>query len=172
MDRTNEQLAHKKSWAEMTEEERQAVRESWKQKLPEKYDVFCIGDFFPEKPVFIPGNLYVSGNVSETCAAISILTSENFIVEGNIDAGRIAVGSHFIIGGSIDSCTDISVIGDFICDNSVDAMDITVGGNFFVDGVVDGCAISVHKIFDCYDVKSRDDETYATDYVCHKYQEL
>ena len=169
MERTNEQLENKKSWAEMTEEERQAVRESWKQKLPEKYDVFCIGDFFPEKPVFIPGNLYVSGDVSETCAAISILISENFIVKGNVDAGTVSVGGHFIVDGSIDSCTDISVIGDFICDNDVDAMDITVGGNFIVDGVVEGCAISVHKSFDCYDVGSTED-IYSTDYVCRTYK--
>ncbi len=44
MERQNEPLTQKKPWSELTEEERAAIRESWKHTLPEKFDVFCIGD--------------------------------------------------------------------------------------------------------------------------------
>ena len=48
MERQNEPLVQQKPWEEMTEEERQAIRESWKHTLPKNFDVFLNeGSKFP-----------------------------------------------------------------------------------------------------------------------------
>lgn len=101
----------KKPWEEMTEEERQAVRESWKHTLPEEYDIFFSNNFInPFFKLEVPGNVYAAGLLD-----ISHLTvSGDIIVDGNIDCGDVTVKGSFIVKGEVD-CLDVDVEDLFDC---------------------------------------------------------
>lgn len=112
MERQTEPLTQKK-WSELTEDERQAIQESWKHTLPEKFDVFFIGDMeyslSAETPSF-PGCIYVTGNVS--CNDINV--GESSIIDGSVDCRKVNVGGNFIVDGFIDSF-DVNVGDMFVC---------------------------------------------------------
>lgn len=111
LERQNEPLTQKKPWSEMTEEEREAIRESWKHTLPEEFDVFCIGELkyslLDETPN-IPGHLYVSGNVD--CYDINV--AEDFTVDGDVYCAYVDVGGDFTVNGNIN-CADVYISGYF-----------------------------------------------------------
>ena len=170
MERQNEPLTQQKPWEEMTEEERQAVRESWKHTLPDKFDVFCIGDWDdPVGNLNIPGNLYVSGFLD----VYALIVVGSVIVNNYINALDINVqGGSCICGRDVSAC-DVSVSnGNFISDGSIDVADITVqNGDCIVHHKIDSCTINVNNgTLDCYDVDSNRCKIHATDYVCRYYE--
>lgn len=180
----------KKPWEEMTEEERQAVRESWKHTLPEEYDVFCFGGMVREKSegdLNIPGNLYVDGFLD----VFGLVVAGTVIVNDYINAANITVqGGSCICGGDVIASNVSISNGDFISDGDIDVADITIqNGNFISDGNIDTYDITVqngncivhHNInswlvnvngtLDCYDIESNGYKICATDFVCRCYKE-
>lgn len=176
----------KKPWSELTEEERQVIRESWKHELPEGYDVFCIGDFVSQENVEIPGNLYASGSIDvpelTVCGAL--------IVGDDVYAGKVTVYNTCLVGGNFYSIDDVTIYGDFIVTKDVDTgkviiyngsfisdrdiatFDITIhNGDCIVSNTIDSCTISVDGTLDCYDVETNGHEIHASDYVCRSCEE-
>lgn len=152
LERQTEPLDQKKPWSELTEEEREAVRESWKHTLPEEFDVFCIGKLeynLSDGLLNIPGHLYVRGNVD--CFFINV--DENFTVDGNTGCLDVNVGATFTVNG------------DFSCNN------VDVGGDCTINGNVYSQQINVGGLFDCYDVDIIGCKIHAADYVCRCYKE-
>lgn len=147
MERQSEPLTQKKPWSEMTEEERETIRESWKHTLPEEFDVFCIGELkyvFCEETPSIPGRLYVSGYVD--CYDINV--GEDFTVDGDVNCSDVDVGGDFAVDGDIDYCGDVDVGGDFTVDGDVaHCGDVAVAGNFTVDGDIDCGDVNISGCF-------------------------
>ncbi len=171
MERQNEPLARKKPWEEMTEEERQVISESWKHTLPEEFDVFYIGDLVLKEDLNVPGNLYVSGNISEKYLSVDICVAGHFYVGGDIDAGNVTVAGDFIVEGNVDSICDANIQGNFIAIGSnVNVCDVNVLGDFIVWSI-DSYAIDVDGILDCNDIDANAYEIHANDYVCRIYEE-
>lgn len=139
----------KNPWEEMTEEERQAMRESWKYKLPEEFDVFCTKLFDYAKPIHIPGNLYVLG----------------------ADLHDVIVDGDFFCDSTNAVLGDVTVHGNFIVNSNVECWAAYVGKDFIVHGTVDSTTIHVDGLFDCYDVDSNSEDIYAIDYICQCYEE-
>ena len=170
MERQNEPLAQQKPWEEMTEEERQVIRESWKHTLPEEYDVFCIGVMDVESDLNIPGNLYACGFLKVSYLVVGGAA----IFAGYVDTADITVqGGPCICSGSVNALNVSVSNGDFISDGSIDVADITVqNGDCIVHHKIDSCAINVNNgTLDCYDVDSNRCKIHATDYVCRYYEE-
>lgn len=183
-----ERQDQKKNWSELTEEEREVIRESWKHTLPENFDVFCIGDWDFTEELDIPGNLYVSGTLDEEDTFLNVSVLDDLIVDGCIQAGEVNVGGNFIVGHvfSVDSLSvggdciveygfdsgdgDVIVDGDFIVGKDIWTGDVSVIKNFIVSGKVDSLAINVKGLFDCNDVNSNDKEIRATDFICRCYE--
>lgn len=168
MARQNEPLTQKKPWSELTEEEREAIRESWKHTLPEEFDVFCIGKLkysFCKKTLKFPGRLYVRGNVD--CYDISV--AEDFIVGDNVECGDVGVSGSITVYGNINCCA-MSVVGDVIVDGDIDCYNISVDGDCIIRRNIDSHQINVGGLFDCYDVQSNGKEIHAADYVCRYYE--
>lgn len=90
----------KNTWSNKTAEERQKIRETWKESLPEEFDVFCIGNFSSDinslSEIIIPGRLYVSGNVK---CKNSLVVDEDCTIDGNINCFDINVGGNLFIEG-------------------------------------------------------------------------
>ena len=163
----------KKPWEEMTEEERQVVRESWKHTLPEEFDVFCIGDMIREEcegDLKVPGNLYISGFLD----AFHLIVGGSLIVNDSIDSGNITVkGGSFICGGNIVA-GDISVSnGDFISNGDIDVQDITVrdGNCIVLNGSINSYTINIDGTLDYYDIESNGHEIRAVSYICRFWEE-
>ena len=180
----------KKNWDELTEEERDVIRESWKHILPENFDVFCIGDWVFTEELDIPGNLYVSGYLDEEKAFMDISVLFDLIVDGFIQASEVNVGGNFIVG-SVDPVDGLSVGGDCIVEDGFDSGDgyvivegnffigddiwcgnVSVGKNFIVNGNVDSLSIDVKGLFECNDVNSNNEKICATDFVCRCYETI
>ncbi|MGN1301113.1 MAG: hypothetical protein ACI4U9_01070, partial [Clostridia bacterium] len=122
LERQNEPLTQKKPWSEMTEEEREAIRESWKHTLPEEFDVFCLQPLLTTTALKIPGNFYA---------------------QGAVDCYDVSIDGDCIVDSIVD-CYDISVCGDCIVGVSISNSNVTVGGNLIIDGNFDGFDVTVH----------------------------
>ena len=113
MERQNEPLTQKKPWSELTEEERAAIRESWKHTLPEKFDVFYTGILVSVFEIEFPGNLYVKEDV---CIPLDSLTvCGHFISDGDIIVGKMSVQGDCIIRHTVESLERIDVAGLLDC---------------------------------------------------------
>lgn len=150
-----------KPWEELSEEERQKIRESWKVKLPEKFDVFCDGDWECDYDIVIPGDLYVKGNIDADAITVhgyaciggsiyctSILVGENLTVDDKVfvDDGAINVGNDFTVYGNTLDCYRIYVYGNVdIPYGNVTCLDIFIHGSFHLNGQIDnnGCKIRI-----------------------------
>ena len=158
----------KKPWEEMTEEERQVVRESWKHTLPDEFDVFCIGDMVREESegdLNIPGNLYVSGSLD----VFNLIVGGSVIVDDSIDAGHISVLEGSCICGENVIAGNVSVSnGDFISNGDIDVQDIIVrdGDCIVHNGFINSYTIRVEGTLDCCDVESNSHEIHALHYIC------
>lgn len=158
-----------KPWEELSEEERQKIRESWKVKLPDEFDVFCLYnlEFDSKEDFHVPGNVYVGGNfflfqkstscntiidgdfiVDGSVYAFDINVSGDFIVSDSIFAGCTKVNGNLISGGLIESLGGIHVSGDLYVSNCIFMVksyirsdEISVLGDFTIDGNLN-----------CYDV--------------------
>ena len=139
-----------KPWDEMSDKEKASTRKSWRRKLPEKFDVFCLGDL--ETPAVndyqVPGDLYVRGNLRSA----DVIVGENLFVEGDVNAFAVKVKKDFYVGGRIDSFginvgddfilanraqfwnEDVVVGGDFICGSTLRCGDLSTGGDIRIDG--------------------------------------
>ena len=117
-----------KPWEELSEEERQEIRESWKVKLPEKFDVFCDGCLVLDEfnDFHFPGNVYLNRGDFISC---NIIVDGDFYVDGSVDAYDIDVGGDFTVAGYVDAVV-INVMGDFTTHDYVQCKCINVTGNF------------------------------------------
>ena len=124
----------KKPWEELSEEEKQEIRESWKVKLPDKFDIFCEGDLILDdfSSIHFPGNVYVSHG---DFVSRNIVVDGDFYVDGSVDAYDIDVGGDFTVNSYVDAFV-INVTGDFIAHDYVQYECVNVTGNFIVDGNV------------------------------------
>lgn len=134
-----------KPWDELTEEERQVIRESWKHELPEEYDVYFFNGLSIDEDLHIPGNLYIRGEVN--CKDITVdgdlfidgcIISGSIKVAGNFDCyfgyiyttlGRIQVGGNFTSHSIINGCGDIDVSGNFTAYKAVNCHNIVARRN-------------------------------------------
>lgn len=100
--------------------------------LPSQFDVVCNVDLenrsrYP-KLLEVPGNLYVSGNLTNW----DVRVSGDLFVDGNImNAEDIEVGGNLCVLGNIFS-SNIRVHGNMSVDGKVDCFDIDVGGNSYI----------------------------------------
>lgn len=140
-----------------------------KDKLPLKFDVFCIGDMsFDYSNEKIPGTLYVSGRLD----ASDLTICDTLIVDGCIDANDLFVYSSCISGEDIKVANATVFDGDFISKGDIDAYSITViKGSCFALHSIDSFNINIDDTLDCYDVVAYGHEIYAYDYVCRYYEE-
>lgn len=167
MARQNESLVQKKTWSEMTEEEQQAVRESWKHTLPEKFDVFCCKkDWEIKEDIHIPGNLYVKHNLTSQISSTQVHVDENFIIDGYCTVGAITVGKDFLAGNDVDSLANVIVNGNFYITGFLNVYSLVVHGNCLVTESIDSLSIKVDGLFYCYDVNSHTFKIRASDYAC------
>lgn len=163
----------KRPWEEMTEEERQAIRESWKHALPEEFDVFCIGDMIREEcegDLIIPGNFYVSGFLD----AFNLTIGGSLIVDDSIDAGHITVQDGSCICGGNVIAGNVSVSnGNFISNGDIDVQDINVrdGDCIIIDGIINSYAINVEGTLDCHDIESNGHKIHCLNYICQLWEE-
>lgn len=160
----------KKPWSEMTEEERQEIRESWKHTLPKKFDVFCLENLTIPAHLEIPGNLYVYGDLKITNGHdIDVL--ETLFVGHVIYSRGVTVGNDFIVYCDVD-CSEVKVGGNFIVyGDKVDTLAIVVNGDIIVDADINSTEISVNNLLDCHDVDSNYCGISAPDFVCRRYEE-
>lgn len=90
----------KNTWSNKTEEERQKIRESWKDTLPKEFDVFSTGNFTMDissySEIIIPGRLYVKGNVR---CKNSLIVDEDCTIDGNVNSFDLNVGGNLFIEG-------------------------------------------------------------------------
>lgn len=136
-----------KPWSDMTNEERQVIRESWKHKLPDEYDVFCLHHYF-SVDTHIPGNFYVKGGVFSDCISVD----ENLYVDGYID------------------CIGMMVNGDLIANANLECWNIIVNGDLTVEQVVDAHSVTVGGFFICEDISTYGAKINSQDYICKKYE--
>ena len=132
-----------KSWADMSEDERQAVKESWKVKLPDEFDVFCEGNMRLDQNTFIPGNMYVHGNI----LACNIGVAEHLYVTGNVYCNDISASAGITIKGNVD-CYDIFLNGDLAISGNIDCFNIfATHSEISIDGKSSFYLISVKDSF-------------------------
>lgn len=165
-ERQTEPLNQKKPWSELTEEEREATRESWKHTLPEEFDVFCLQPLLTTTALKIPGNFYAQGTVD--CYDVSI--DGDCIVDGIADCYDISVCGDCIVGRSISN-SNVNAGGNLIIGGNFDGFDVTVHGDCIVHHNINSCYIDVGGLLDCYDVDAIGHEIHAADYVCRRYEE-
>lgn len=159
----------KKPWSELTEEERQEIRDSWKHTLPEEYDVFCIGDFTVSEDLTIPGNLYVGGNLDSHGHNINV--AKSLTVKLEVYTHNVTVGNNLIVYGDVE-CFNVRVGGNFIvyADN-IETLNIIVNGDVIVYGEINSTAIRIDNLLYCYDVYSNSCGISASDFACRCYEE-
>lgn len=145
-------------WEKITNE---LVRESWRFRLPSRYDVYCLHDFKFMANMHIPGNLYVSGNVH--CR--NLIVDGDLIVDSNIHCRDLTVKGNLIVNGYISTNSDITVNGNLIVNyGDVSAFNIDVSGDLYVFGCVTCCnnlntignAVICHNAT-CYSIYAKKD---------------
>lgn len=132
MSRETDPVSKKKPWEEMTPEEQQQIKESWKVELPEQFDVCCNSNFIGEGNIHIPGRFYVQGNCYYDG---KIIIDEDFIVDGNTECFHINVEGCAGLRKDV-YCRYLNVAEDCtIFGNDVEGDEFHIGGNFSAEAL-------------------------------------
>lgn len=97
--------SQKKPWSELTEEERNAIRESWKHTLPEEFDVYCLGDYEINALINIHGNFYCTGDIIVKGFGSTMYIAGDCIADGDIDVWDMFIRGSCFVRHNIDCCT-------------------------------------------------------------------
>lgn len=156
MEWKNHPLSRVKSWSDLTEEEQQAIRDSWKNTLSPEEFYYVMEDLEYADMLKFRGNLCVIGSLS--CYSCSIEGS--LVVYGDIDSYGLEITGSFIVDGEIYSDdNDIRVLGDFAVNGDLkECGDINIDGSFTVRGNVD-----------CYDINVLKDVTIDGNVKCSEF---
>lgn len=145
MERKANYLSNSKPWENLTAEERKTVKESWKNKLPEHFDVFCSkGLMYVDDSIYIPGNLYVEG----VCFGDGkIYVEGDFSASRHVDLHKLTVEGSVEFSGEFIQCDVLSVAENCIVKaDEIIVAEFYIAGSLYVEGkIVEVCWVEARK---------------------------